>query len=360
VTRVAILGANGQVGTEVSLRLRDVDGIEVVPVARNVSGSAFLRSNDMKCRHGRISDPADARDLIGDCDVVVNFALSNTAIPRVDRDMNRQIISTIVAAAKPGAPIVFASTMMVHAPGMKFWFPDSYGLEKLSAERMFRGLCARSHHPAFVFRLGHVMGEMQGITRKIYDEIRDRKVALPHQGLHASNTVFTAAIVEAVVQIARAEGTQKPKPGTYDLITFPQWTWLEVYKYYAAQLGLPLQLARPEHVHDAQPGLSTPGVSLRRLLHHLANHRTLAERLTYFLAFLPRGVNERIYLRYLQTKARTEINALRESEKVEFCVQDWRELTVHSFGSMADPIALMARYPLPAAVEFAGPNQPAR
>ena len=82
--RVAILGANGQVGIEVSLRLRAVEGIEVVPIARNVSGSAFLRSNGMECRHGRISDFAVARSLIGDCDVVVNLALSNTAIPRAD------------------------------------------------------------------------------------------------------------------------------------------------------------------------------------------------------------------------------------------------------------------------------------
>jgi dTDP-4-dehydrorhamnose reductase len=366
MTRVAILGANGQVGTEVSLRLRDVEGIQVVPIVRNASGSAFLRSNDMECRHGRISDQAEARDLIGDCDVVVNFALSNTAIPRIDKDMNRQIVRSTVSAAKPGAPIVFASTMMVHAPGMRFWFPDSYGLEKLFEERMFRRLCARTQHPAFVFRLGHVMGEMQNITRKICGEIRDGRVALPHQGLRASNTVFTAAIVESVVQITRTQiaethGTQTvSKPGTYDLITFPQWTWLDVYKYYAAQLGLPLQLARSEHVRDAQSGLSTPGASLRQLLQYLANHRTVAERLTFFLAFLPRSVNERIYLRYLQTRARSEINALRASEKVEFCVQDWRELRVRSFGPMADPIMLMARYPLPAAVEFAGSNQPAR
>ncbi len=214
------------------------------------------------------------------------------------------------------------------------------------------------------------MGEMQNITRKICGEIRDGRVALPHQGLRSSNTVFTAAIVEAVVQISRTQGTRPqimqtpgaqttPKPGTYDLITFPQWTWLDVYKYYAAQLGLPLQLARPEEVRDAQPGLSAPGASLRRLLHYLANHRTLAERLTFFLALLPRSVNERIYLRYLQTRARSEINALRASEKVEICVQDWRELRVNSFAQMADPVTLMARYPLRVTAEFAGSNEAA-
>jgi nucleoside-diphosphate-sugar epimerase len=352
--RIAILGANGQVGTEVSLRLRDIEGIQVVPIVRNVSGSAFLRSIGVECRHGRISDPTEARSLIGDCDVVVNLALSNTAIPRADRDINRQIVRSMVAAAKPGAPIVFASTMMVYAPNMRFWFPDSYGLEKLVEERMFRRLCAASQHSAFVFRLGHVMGEMQNISRKICNEIRDGKVALPQQGLRGSNTVFTAAIVDAIVQIAQ----RAPKPGTFDLITFPQWTWLNVYKYYATQLGLPLPLVPAEQVVDPKSGLAGPGASMRRLLRYLAHHRTLMERLTFFLAFMPRSVNQRIYLRYLQTRARTEINALRASRKIEFCVQDWRELNVHSFGQMADPITLMARYPLPSAVEFAGSNYP--
>jgi nucleoside-diphosphate-sugar epimerase len=303
----------------------------------------------MECRHGRISNPAEARGLIGDCDVVVNFAVSTTAIPRTDRDVNRQIVRSMVAAAKPGAPIVFASTMMVYAPSMKFRFPDSYGLEKLVEERMFRRLCAASQHPAFVFRLGHVIGEMQNITRKIRGEIRDGKIALPYQGLRASNTVFSVAIVEAIVQIAQAA----PKPGTYDLITFPQWSWLDVYRYYATQLGLPLQLVPAEQVGDPKSGLAGPGALMRRLLRYLANHRTVMERLTFFLAFLPRSVNQRIYLRYLQTRARTEINALRASRKIEFCVQDWRELSVHSFGQMADPITLMASYPLPSAVEFA-------
>jgi nucleoside-diphosphate-sugar epimerase len=341
--RVAILGANGQVGAEVSLRLRDVEGLEVVPIARNVSGSAFLRLNGMECRHGRISDPAEARSLIGDCDVVVNFALSNTAIPRIDRQTNRQIVRGTVAAAKPGAPIVFASTIMVYAPAMKFWLPDSYGLEKLIAERMFRRLCRSSRHPAFVFRLGHVMGDLQNITGKICNEIRMGKVALPHEGGRASNTVFTAAIVEAIVQIAQAV----PKPGTYDLITSPQWTWLDVYKYYAAQLGLPLQLARAEQIRDPKPVFGSPGGSMRRFLSYFANHHALTERLTFLLAFLPRSVNQRMYLRYLQTRALSEINALRQSGKIEFCVEDWRELRVRSFGQSADPATLMARYPLP-------------
>jgi nucleoside-diphosphate-sugar epimerase len=347
--RVAILGANGQVGTEVSLRLHSVEGIEVVPIARNVSGSAFLRLNGMECRHGRISDPAEAQDLVGDCDVVVNLALNNSGIPRVDRQINRQIVRNVVTAAKPGAPIIFASTIIVYAPAMKFWFPDSYGLEKLIAERMFRRLCRGSQHPAFVFRLGHVMGELQNITRKICGEIRSGKVALPHEGSCASNTVFTSTIVEAIVQVALAS----PTPGTFDLITSPQWSWLDVYRYYADALAMQLQLAHPQNVRSSKPGSSNPAGVMRHFLGYLANHHAITERLTFLLAFLPRSLNERMYLRFLQTRARNEINVLRQSEKVDWCVEDWRELKVRSFGLMPEPITLMKRYPLPTSLEFA-------
>ena len=353
--RVAILGANGQVGCEISLRLRGVEGIEVLAVTRNLSGSAFLRLNGVACRHGRITNPAEARDLIGDCDMVVNFALSNTGIPRADRDANRLMIRNVVAAAKPGAPIVFASTIMVYAPGMKFWLPDSYGLEKLAAERIFLRLCRTSRHPAYVFRLGHVMGDLQNITHKICREIRETAVALPHGGSRASNTIFTTAIVEAIVQIARSNAT----PGTYDLITVPRWTWLDVYQYYAAKLGRPLHLAHPEQVHNQNSGLGRPGALMRSFLSYLANHRVVTERLTFVLAFLPRSVNQRMHLRYLQTRALSEIDALRQAEKVAFCVEDWRELPVRSFGQMPDPMTLIARYPLPLSLEFSASSDSA-
>jgi nucleoside-diphosphate-sugar epimerase len=341
MTRVAIVGANGQVGAEVCLRLREANGVEVVPVARNVSGSAFLRLNGMDCRHGRIADPADARRLIGDCDVVVSFALSTTAIPREDREINRKIVRGIVAGAKAGAPIVFASTIMVYAPGTKLRFPDSYGLEKLMAERMLGRACRASHHPLFVFRLGHVLGELQNISRKICGEIGDAKVALPRQGLTASNTVFTASIVEAIVQVARGE----QRPGTYDLVTTPQWTWLEVYKHYASQLGMPLALADAGDTCAAR-ATSGEGGLLRRSLQYLRRSQSLRERLMFLLAYMPAEFNQRIYLRYLQTRATGEINALRQSQKVELSMPDWRELKISPMPQLPDPLTLMSRYPL--------------
>ncbi len=351
MTRVAIVGANGQVGAEVCLRLREAEGIEVVPVARNVSGSTFLRLNGMDCRHGRIADPDDARRLIGDCEVVVSFALSTTAVPRVDREVNRKIVGGIVAGAKPGASIVFASTIMVYAPGTKSRFPDSYGLEKLMVEKMLGRACRASHHPLFVFRLGHVLGELQNISRKICGEIGDAKVALPRQGLTASNTVFTTSIVEAIVQVARGE----QRPGIYDLVTSPQWTWLEVYTHYAAQLGVPLALVPAGDICDTR-STSGEGGFLRRSLQYLRRSQSLRERLMFLLAYMPAEFNRKIYLRYLQTRALGEINALRQSQRVELSVPDWRELKIRPMPQLPDPVTLMSRYPLQCTFGCSGRN----
>jgi len=338
MTRIAIVGANGQVGAEVCLRLRQAEGVEVVPIIRNPSGSAFLRLNGMTCRHGGISDASAARHLIGDCDAVVNFALSTTSVPRTDREANRRIVRGVAAGAKLGAPIIFASTMMVYAPGTKFRVPDAYGFEKLAAERMIARLC-RGSHPLFVFRLGHVLGELQNLTRKIKSEIREQKVALPRDGAIASNTVFSSTLVEAILQAARSAQT----PGTYDLITSPQWPWRDVYQHYASHLGLPLILREGYDPAAAQAGANGP---LRRWLSYLRRSQSLRERLLFLLAYLPQDMNQRIYLRYLQNRAAVEIGALRQSQKTPFCMPQWRELRLRPMPGLEDPMALESRYPL--------------
>lgn len=344
MTRIAIVGANGQVGAEVSLRLREVSGVEVVPVVRNVSGSAFLRLNGMDCRHGRIADPTEAKQLIGDCDVVMNFALSMTAVPRIDRERNRAIVRGIAAGARPGATIVFASTVMVYAPELKVRLPESYGLEKLIAERLLRKLCRRSKRPLFVFRLGHVLGDLQNITRKIQGEIAEGKVALPEEGSKPSNTVFTSTIVEALLQAANG----RQSPDTYDLITAPQWSWHDVYSHYASQLGVPLALVPGKSSHHAN--LRGP---MHRTLQYLRRNELLRQHLMFLLAFMPHDVNRRIHLRYLQSRAMTEIGALRQAEKIDFCVPEWRELKLRPMPGLPDPRTLELRYPLQTTIHSA-------
>jgi len=184
---------------------------------------------------------------------------------------------------------------------------------------------------------------LQNITRKILGEIRDGKVALPHQGGTPSNTVFVSTIVEALLQAA----SRRQAPGTYDLITAPQWSWHDVYSHYAAQLGMPLELVPGKSPHNS--GSRGP---LHRMLQYLRRNELLRQHLMFLLAFLPKDANRRIHLRYLQTRALTEIGALRQSQKIDFCVPDWRELKLRPMPGLPDPLTLEMRYPLRTTTPF--------
>lgn len=322
--KIAVTGANGQVGSEICLLLRNLPGVEVVPISRNPSGSAFLRSRGFQCRHGRIADAEEAKTLLGDCDVIAHFALSTTGRPRVDRTANRAMARNVVLAARPGARLVFISTIMVYAPSSKLGLiPDSYGLGKFLDERVFKRLCRSRGCEGYVFRLGHVLGELQGITGNIREDIRDGCTSLPNGGEGSSNTIFTAAIARALVEVGRG---QVP-PRTYDLISSPQWSWKKVYAFYGYE-----GKGGAAEASAATPRRSGgPAVWLRRgfqrALSLVGSQQAIRERLSFVLALLPEKTNRKVQVRYLEARARREIALLGE-KKARIVALGWRGLPV--------------------------------
>lgn len=341
MTRVAITGANGQVGSEISLLLREHPGIQVVPIARNPSGSAFLRSEGMACRHGRLAEQSEAAGLLGDCDVVVHFALSNSGRARADRIANRAMTRNVVLAARPGARLIFISTIMVYAPNT--WhglLPDSYGFEKLANERFFRRLARQTRRQAFVLRLGHVLGGLQNISSIISEQIGVRHLSLPFGGGRGSNTVFTATITEAIAEIAAG----KVREGTYDLVTSPQWTWREVYAHYAAERGREVDIVAGEQ-KSRRPPLLGMGRIVRQGMGYLSRNQFLRERLTAILALAPERLTHRVHARYLQARAWREIAQLRPPP-VKMDAALWRPLVPKVIPNLPAVADSLRRFPL--------------
>jgi nucleoside-diphosphate-sugar epimerase len=135
--RVAILGANGQVGAEVCLILRNHPEIKLVPICRNRFGSAFLRYQGIACRHGLPAEAEQAAALRGDCDVVVNFALGVGTL-RQARDTNERLIKNSIAFSPPMAKIIYFSTTAVYGgvhQGARIRWRSAYAREKLRCER---------------------------------------------------------------------------------------------------------------------------------------------------------------------------------------------------------------------------------
>jgi nucleoside-diphosphate-sugar epimerase len=309
MTRVGVIGANGQVGAEICLMLAQRPGIELVAICRTRSGSAFLRWQGIACRHGRAADSTDAARLIADCDVIVNSSLA-TGNPAQIRRTEDRIIHNLFACSKNSASIIHFSTQSVYGdPRPERWIriQNPYGRAKLASERRVRAEQRRSKKTAFILRLGHVCGTMQDISNSLRDSIREGTVVLPSVDC-SSNTVYTAAIVGAIMQIIRGAA----RPGTYDLMNSPPWTWREVYEYEARVCRVEFA---PTVAAEAprRSGLRMLRNSIVRLGGAATSAPALVELGTKLFAYVPERLNARAMAWWLSRRARREIAALADT-----------------------------------------------
>ncbi len=298
-----MLGANGQVGSELCLLLANLDGIELVPVCRTRSGSAFLRWQGIACRHGRPADPVDASRLLGDCDLILNLALAggNPAQIRATED---QLIRHSFEFSRPGATVVYFSTQSVYgdpSPGRSVRWRNPYGRAKRVSESKVLACARRFGKRAYILRLGHVCGELQGISLDMRRDLARGQATLPSRDV-PSNTVLTASILDAVREVLSG----RVAPGTYDLMNTPQWTWNQVYDYEARRSGLQFEPSRlPAETSPARGRSGLKSVA-RRLLGGRWNRELLAK----LLAHAPADLSRRAQAVWYVQRARAEIAAL--------------------------------------------------
>jgi len=272
--RIAVIGANGQVGAEVSLFLHVRDDVDVVPIARSAYSTSLLRRAGLDCRHGTFASP-DATHLIADCNVVADFSW-----PRGTPDQIRQFIRTNTANAVRMSPAhsqyVFISTQSVYRLTTTEPLYRIYGRTKRQAESLVLRLGKRLHRPVYVLRLGHIPAI-------------------------DSFTVFAFTVAEALAHTALG----LEAPGTYTLVSVPPWTWREVHTYYANRLNVTPELIEVP-VRDAWLPLPRiqPGLLLSPLWHIVQRYRDLLNDLVYRVK---PEIAERARTTYLKRRARHEV-----------------------------------------------------
>jgi nucleoside-diphosphate-sugar epimerase len=306
MTRVAVLGANGQVGAELCLLLSQLGSIELVPICRNRTGSAFLRWSGIRCRHGRPASNEDAAFLLADCDVIVNSALASGS-PAEVRRAEDAIVRNAFRYSRPDATVIHFSTQSVYGdarPGKQVRWRSLYGRAKLATERGVRHESKRSGKPAYLLRLGHVGGALQEISLNVRQQIREGRVVLPEVDV-ASNMVHTVTIADAVLAIIK--GTVDP--GCYDLMNVPQWTWRQVYEFEAARCGCELHPTIVP-VAGADFSLKKAARAAARAVSNLAGGSAARQLIASGLAHLPPRLSARAQAWWYRKRARTELAAL--------------------------------------------------
>jgi nucleoside-diphosphate-sugar epimerase len=235
--KIAVVGANGQVGRELCIILRHWRH-DVTPIVRNPWGAAFLRHCGFRVHFASASSIADMKAATADSHLVIISAYADSSDGTTTAAMktNRDLVTAVVAAAPPSSVVVFFSTVRVIAdsvdPAVRWWEPrPPYDRVKAAAEREFLKQCRKFGRKGVALRLGHVIGYNQAKNDRFMaaDQMTDPLLSV--DGDAVSNTVHTATIAEACVACT----STAVAGGCYNLVNKPQWTWREVFHYLSPQ-----------------------------------------------------------------------------------------------------------------------------
>ena len=234
---IAILGANGQVGTEVCLYLSKMQNIKVIPICRTKYSSVFLRKCGLECRHSNLENTEELTRILKDCDLIADFT-KPSGLPSELNKLSKRIISNVLKCAPLNSSFVYASSMMAYGMGkdtrlfQPYIFARTvYGQSKRYCEKLAFQLGKQYHKDIYVLRLGQVHGALQSISRIILNELNNETIVVPSS---LSYTVFVFSIAEALTNIAYG----KEKPGLYTLISSPEWSWEEIHRFYCKQVNV--------------------------------------------------------------------------------------------------------------------------
>lgn len=310
MTTIGIIGANGQVGTEVCLFLSQMDDVRVVPICRTDRAVSYLERYGLNPRKGAIDDSEATTHLLEDCDLVADFTLVQGKLSD-QREIICKIVRNAIQKAPTGARYVYVSTMMAigisSSPNQSLRVSrlakTIYGQAKRYGERMAFRFGRKIGREIYVLRLGQVHGELQVVSRNMLQEFQDTPAYIPEG---PSFSVFAHTISEALANIALG----REDSGRYTLVSVPEWSWEELFEYYARKLGkrpvvrfLPTNPAK-ECFLRAIPRFIKRW-TVQPLVAFAVRHREVITG--YLLSWSPR-VEARIYALYSCKRAATEIS----------------------------------------------------
>jgi len=232
--KLAVVGANGKVGTELCFLLKDE--IEVVPIVRNRLGAIFLNHNGFNCKVADITQDNDAKENLHDVDVIVITAYATDPFSgsqtRTSKSINKKLIKNSVRFSKNNSTIIYLSTIRAFSqkidPNMSFWSFRKYDREKQYLESLLLSECKKWKKRGFPLRIGHVFGDNQIRTQEMKRILSGEKLLVRTSPEKKSNVVHTVTIKDSIICCMKKD----VKPQMYSVVNQPQWTWKDVFDYY--------------------------------------------------------------------------------------------------------------------------------
>lgn len=238
--RIAVVGANGFIGSR-TVEMLHLEGLaEVRPVVRRRSSLTRAARFDLDCRIADAKDERALADAVSGCDVVLHAVAGDRAT------IVESAAATYRASERAGVRrLVYLSTASVHGqapePGSDETtpLPTSHDLpyneSKARAERELTRLHARGSVELVMLRPGIVFGPRSQWTAGIADELLAGRACLANDGAGICNTIYVDNLVRAIMLAATAPDAN----GEIFLVgDRERVTWLDLYGAIAASLGI--------------------------------------------------------------------------------------------------------------------------
>lgn len=100
---IAIIGASGQVGTEVCLFLMTNPDVQPVAIVRSEVSGAMLRRLGVEVRLCNLDDEYQCREVFADCDLLVDFSVPPGEVSDITAHYDRNITHALQCARGRGS-----------------------------------------------------------------------------------------------------------------------------------------------------------------------------------------------------------------------------------------------------------------
>lgn len=272
--KIVILGANGQIGSEVALYLSMQPNVQVIGMVRAAYGAVLLKLAGIPWYVFDCSQVSpEARTALFEADAVVDCTFPSgqqqELLPLIERNA-----TCVMSLMRRDACFVHSSSISAFgvpksSPHLKNYriARTAYARTKRLAEKRIRAIGRDYSVRTYNLRLGQIHGVLQAVTRQLLNVIPRGSVAVMGSPDDLCNVAFAHSVAEAYKHAAQGSLDDR---GTHTVVTSPQWQLSDLYETYKqlAQQDIDIRYndvsARPRG--NWRSGLVRLGMPFRGLL----------------------------------------------------------------------------------------------
>ncbi len=309
--KIGILGANGQVGTEVAFYLSLHEDVDVLCLIRSEYSAALLKILSIPYLVADYADTKKMSRLLSSFDVVLDFSYQTGQVSDILGWLKKHV-RQIVGCMRPRSQYIYMSSIMAYGMPNPPVYLKNYSLPrtvyahtKRCAETLARKMGKKHRVDVFNFRLGQVHGSLQGVTQLFLSELSQELFRVNGTPQSLTNAVFTYSISESILRCIQGQIV----PGTYTVVSSPQWTSEALFNFYQNKYGLRARIEYVDAFSGSRTGLAIGGWVFDKI----RTFRDLAE--TYLLIKSP-TLSFKIKGIYRVKMASAEISRMRSEREV--------------------------------------------